>query len=160
MYLAHFYLPEDEQEVYRQRYLTKKPIENDYPFGIFPKKDLSGLCFGKITVLYGSNGCGKSTLLNVIAQRLQLQRIAPFNRSDLFDVYVQNCNFETGMDDDGNVLQIPAGSRIITSDDIFDYMLSARTNNEVHEEKKEAIEGEWASIKFGDTVHFRGLEDY
>ncbi len=160
MYLEHFYLPEDEQDVYMQRYLSKKPIENDYPFGIFPQKELSGLRFGKITVLYGSNGCGKSTLLNVIAQKLQLQRVAPFNNSDMFDVYVQSCNYDTGTDDEGDPLRIPAGSRIITSDDIFDYMLCARTNNEIHEEKKEAIEGEWASIRFGETVHYRGLEDY
>ena len=160
MYLAHFYLPEDEQDIYWQRYLTKKPIENDYPFGIFPQKDFSGLHFGKITVLYGSNGCGKSTLLNLISQKLKLQRAAPFNSSDMFDIYAQNCSFEMGADDDGNPLSIPENSRIITSDDIFDYMLSARTNNEIHEEKKEAIEGEWASIKYGDTVHYRGLEDY
>jgi predicted ATPase len=78
----------------------------------------------------------------------------------MFDVYVQSCNYDTGTDDEGDPLRIPAGSRIITSDDIFDYMLCARTNNEIHEEKKEAIEGEWASIRFGETVHYRGLEDY
>ena len=39
-------------------------------------------------------------------------------------------------------------------------MLSARANNEIHEEKKEAIEDEWASIRYGDTVHYRGPEDY
>ena len=90
MYLTRFSLPEDEQEVYWQRYLTKKPIENDYPFGIFPQKDLSSVCFDKITVFYGSNGCGKSTLLNLIAQKLQLKRVAPFNSGDLFDLYAKH----------------------------------------------------------------------
>lgn len=160
MYLEHFYLPEDEHEIYWQRYLGNPRIENDYPFGIFPQKDLSGLRFGKITVLYGSNGCGKSTLLNLIAQKLKLQRVAPFNSSDMFELYAQSCTYEAASDDNGTAVAIPEGSRIITSDDIFDYMLSARTNNEIHEEKKEAIEGEWASIKFGDTVNYRGLEDY
>ena len=160
MYLAHFYLPEDEQAVYWQRYLTKEPIENDYPFGLFPQKGLWEIRFDRITVLYGSNGSGKSTLLNLIAQRLELERTAPWNSGDMFDLYARSCDCVPCTDDDGRPRPVPAGSRIITSDDIFNYMLSARTNNEVHEEKKQEIAGEWASIKYGDTVHYRGPEDY
>jgi predicted ATPase len=70
MYLSHFYLPTDEHEVYWQYYLATRYSGNEYPFGLFPQKDLGGLRFGRLTVLYGSNGCGKSTLLNVIAQKL------------------------------------------------------------------------------------------
>ena len=160
MYLSHFYLPEDEHEVYWQHYLATHYAGNDYPFGIFPRKDLRGLAFGKITVLYGSNGCGKSTLLNLIAQKLSLKRIAPFNESELFGLYAENCVAVPAADEDGEAVRIPNGSRIITSDDVFDYMLSARAHNEYHAEKKEEIRNEWASIRWGGTVHYRGPEDY
>ena len=161
MYLAHFYLPEDEHEVYWQRYrYNKKPIENDYPFGIFPQKDLQSVSFGSLTVFYGSNGSGKSTLLNLIAERLELKRTAPFNTGDLFDLYVKHCECLMGADEDGAPYRVPNGSRIITSDDVFDYMLSARTNNEIHAEKKNEIESEWSAVKYGGTVHYRGPEDY
>lgn len=86
--------------------------------------------FSKITILYGGNGSGKSTLLNLIANKLELNRIAPFNSSEIFSLYVEHCQYELGYDDEGFKHRIPNGSRIITSDDIFDYMLTVRTNNE------------------------------
>ncbi len=160
MYLSHFYLPTDEHEVYWQYYLATRYSGNEYPFGLFPQKDLVGLRFGRLTVLYGSNGCGKSTLLNVIAQKLGLKRNAPFNTGGLFDLYVQNCGFSMAEDEDGAPMRIPNGSSIITSDDVFDYMLSARANNEAHAEQKTEIENEWASIRYGGAVQYRGPEDY
>ena len=160
MYLSRFYLPEDEHEVYWQYYLKTKYQGNDYPFGIFEQKDLRALRFAAVTVLYGSNGSGKSTLLNLIAENLGLKRTAPFNKSELFDLYAENCTAVMGTDDDGEVYRLPNGSRIVTSDDIFDYMLSARTENGAHAEAKKEIKGEWASIRYGKTVRYRGPEDY
>ncbi len=160
MYLSHFYLPEDEQDVLWQHFLKTRYMGNEYPFGIFPQKDLRDLRMGNLTVLYGANGSGKSTLLNLIARRLDLKRSAPFNESELFGLYAQNCTPVTCEDENGTPCGIPDGSAVITSDEIFDYMLSARTNNEVYAEKKEEIENEWASIRYGDTVRYRGPEDY
>jgi predicted ATPase len=116
--------------------------------------------FKKITILYGGNGSGKSTLLNLIAEKLKLNRIAPYNSSEMFASYVENCEYSLGYDDEGFEHRIPNGSRIITSDDIFDYMLTVRTNNNEIIENKETAKDEWANLKFGETVKFSGMQDY
>ena len=55
---------------------------------------------------------------------------------------------------------IPAGSRIITSDDVFDYMLAVRTNNEEIEEQKAPAKDSWAELKYGQSIRFNGMDDY
>ena len=54
-------------------------IDNEYPCGIFGPKGLPEIWFRKATIFCGGNGSGKSTLLNLIAAKLGLERIAPFN---------------------------------------------------------------------------------
>ena len=66
--------------------------DSAYPFKIFPQKKLRTLRFEQITLLYGGNGSGKSTLLNVIAEKLSLERRAPFNYTPLFEDYLAFCN--------------------------------------------------------------------
>ncbi|MBO4873312.1 MAG: AAA family ATPase [Lachnospiraceae bacterium] len=135
-------------------------IDNLYPCRIFGPKGLRDIVFRKVTVFYGSNGSGKSTLLNLIAAKLELNRIAPFNSSELFDSYTDACQYELGYDDEGFRLRIPNGSRIITSDDIFDYMLAVRANNADIAEEIERGKAEHRRLKYGDTVKFNGMEDY
>ena len=165
MYLERFTLPIDqEQELLNERAMHNSPkvpyIDNPYPCGLFDEKELYEIFFRNITIFYGGNGSGKSTLLNLIAQKLELNRIAPFNSGEMIESYVGACEYELGYDDEGFRHRVPNGSRIITSDDIFDYMLTVRTNNnEIGEKKEDAREG-WAALKFGDTVKFNGLEDY
>ncbi|HIT26348.1 MAG TPA: hypothetical protein IAA90_01740 [Candidatus Ornithoclostridium excrementipullorum] len=80
MYLEKFVLPTDENGVYMSYYYENGGyVDNQYPCGIFTKAGLTELDFEKITVLAGSNGSGKSTLLNLIACKLGLDRIAPYN---------------------------------------------------------------------------------
>jgi len=167
MYLESFTLPSLEEE---EALLTKKAIQNEghwlghvdvtYPCRLFSYKSLSHISFKKITVFYGGNGSGKSTLLNIIAEKLRLKRIAPFNTSEMFDLFVDSCSYVLGYDDEGDPLRIPNGSRIITSDDIFDYMLRARDMNSEIEENKEEAKNDYTAIKFGKTVKFRGFEDH
>ena len=116
--------------------------------------------FDRITIFYGGNGSGKSTLLNIIAQRLGLHRTAPFNSGEMFEMYVAECDYEPGMDDEGFRNHIPPKSRIITSDDIFDYMLSARVSNEELEEGKDDAKEDWRELRYGETIHMKGIEDY
>ena len=52
---------------------------------------------GDVVSLIGSNGSGKSTLLNLIAEKLKLNRIAPYNSSEMFASYVGNCELELVM---------------------------------------------------------------
>lgn len=135
-------------------------VDNPYPCGLFSEKELYEVRFKKITIFYGGNGSGKSTLLNLIAEKTKLNRIAPYNSSEMFASYVENCEYSLGFDDEGFQYRIPNGSRIITSDDIFDYMLTVRTNNNEISESKEEAKKEWANLKFGETVKFGGFEDY
>lgn len=168
MFVDSFVLPDEytEEKLIEERMAyngnDKKfgYIDNIYPCNIFNKKGLSYLLFDKVTILYGGNGSGKSTLLNVISSKLNLKRISPFNSSELFSAYTHECGYEMAYDDEGFLHKIPDGSRIITSDDVFDYMLAVRTNNVEIAESIEDGRDEYARLKFGETVKFRGLQDY
>ncbi len=165
MYLDTFRLPIDKEDelLSEQAWENAGPygyVDNPYPCEIFSKKMFPEVGFKKITIFYGGNGSGKSTLLNLIAQKLELNRMAPFNSSELFASYVENCEYVLGFDDDGYRHRIPDGSRIITSDDIFDYMLAVRTNNEDIQENKAIAKEEWGNLKFGQTVQCNGIADY
>ena len=135
-------------------------IDNEYPCGIFGPKGLPEIWFRKATIFYGGNGSGKSTLLNLIAAKLGLERIAPFNSSELFDAYAAACGYTASEDDEGFPQRIPDGSRIITSDDIFDYMLAVRANNAEIEAEIERGKDEYRRLKYGETVKFEGMKDY
>lgn len=167
IYLDKFIIPNAEQEekIIKRRMAENGGvfgyIDNVYPCGLFTKKELSRIDFEPLTILYGGNGSGKSTLLNLIAQKLELNRIAPFNSSEVFDFYIDVCKYEMGIDDEGFKLRVPNGSRIITSDDVFDYMLTVRTNNsEIHEHIEQVRDNDYGELKFGETVRMHGMEDY
>lgn len=166
MYLETFRLPSPEQEEYL---LGKKGaqnggafpyIDNAYPCGIFTEMHLTEINFSEITILYGGNGSGKSTLLNLIAEKTKLNRLAPFNTGEMVDSFVRSCTYKEGYDEDGNRQRIPNGSRIITSDDVFDYMLAVRDNNQDIDEAKENVKNDYAELKYGETIHLKGMEDY
>lgn len=165
MYLERFILPIDkEQKMIAERMAYNGGnygyIDNVYPCGLFSAKGLREINFDKITIFYGGNGSGKSTLLNLIACKLDLNRIAPFNSSELFSVYSYECEYEKGYDDEGFRHRIPNGSRIITSDDVFDYMLTVRTNNMDIAENIEEAREQWANLRFGENIKMRGMDDY
>ena len=135
-------------------------VDNPYPCGLFSSRELERITFQPITVFYGGNGSGKSTLLNLIANRLELNRVAPYNSGEMFDRYKDACAYLLGHDEEGFSLRIPSGSRIITSDDVFDYMLTMRTRNEEISEDRQEAGNSYAGLKFGESVKFRGMEDY
>ena len=167
MYLETFRLPGTEtEEILLARRMEHNGgrnlgyIDNPYPCGLFPAIDLKELNFDRITILYGGNGSGKSTLLNLIAQKLHLKRSAPFNSGEMMESFVNACSYETGYDDYGEKMEIPEGSRIITSDDIFEYMLAARSGNEEIENSKDKAKEDWAVLKYGKGLRFTGIDDY
>ncbi|MBQ9700231.1 MAG: AAA family ATPase [Lachnospiraceae bacterium] len=165
MYLERFVLPIDKEDDLILKRMAHNGgmygyIDNIYPCKLFSKKLLSEVNFDRITIFYGGNGSGKSTLLNLIASKLELNRIAPYNSSELYDAYVYNCKYETGYDEEGLKYKIPNGSRIITSDDVFDYMLTVRTNNTDIAENIEVARDEWVRLRFGQTIKLDALEDY
>ncbi len=166
IYLETFKLPIDKEEAIIRKRMDENGgpqygyVDNIYPCRFFSMKDLREINFSAITIFYGGNGSGKSTLLNLIANKCELKRIAPFNTVELFDKYVSACRIKLGYDDDGDPLRVPNGSRIITSDDIFDYMLTVRTNNAEIAEQAERGKKEHYRLKYGDTVKLNGMEDY
>ena len=165
MYVESFTLPIDREEGMIAARAKENGgcygyVDNVYPCRMFGPKGLREISFRNVTIFYGGNGSGKSTLLNLIAAKLKLNRVAPFNSGEMFDRYAEACEYTLGYDDEGFVHRIPDGSRIITSDDIFDYMLTVRTNNAEIAEQIEAGKEEHKKFKYGDTVKFGGLEDY
>lgn len=166
MFIRSFTLPTPEVEEIiidaRMAYNGGKfgYIDNTYPCNLFVERELNELTFQPVTILYGGNGSGKSTLLNLISHKLELNRIAPFNSSELFEAYAEKCSFSVCDDDEGFKQRIPNGSRIITSDDIFDYMLAVRTNNQDIAENIEVAREKWRELSYGETIKFQGMEDY
>ncbi len=162
IYLEKFVLPIEWEEVIINEKSRDNGgyIDNIYPCCIFSEKDFSEINFEPITIFYGGNGSGKSTLLNLISSKLELNRIAPFNSSELYDAYVKKCKYKLGCDDEGFPYRIPNGSRIITSDDVFDYMLTVRTNNAEISECQEEAREDHVQLKYGKTVKFSGMDDY
>ncbi|MHB1484170.1 MAG: AAA family ATPase [Saccharofermentanales bacterium] len=157
IFLKHFILPSIYEEE-KGNFFT-----HAYPYGIFPFKELQNICFKPITIFYGGNGSGKSTLLNLIAEKLNLPRTTPFNSSSLFDQYVKTkCKFITDTDDDGVNLDIPLGSKIITSEDIFNYILNVRNENSRINKNKTMQEQKYRELIDANTEKFqlKSIDDY
>ena len=159
IYLESFRLASERAETdfllnSRKLDMTCIDVNNAYPFKIFPFKYLERLDFAQVTLLYGGNGSGKSTILNIIAQKLRLGRSSPFNNTPFFEDYLRFCRASLASDK-----YLPEGSCIITSDDVFDFMLSFRALNEGVDRKREALFDEWYSLRQGN-YQMKSLEDF
>jgi len=152
IYLSHFEFPHVEQEYSFIMGLKQTCYDTVYPFQILSKHHLKMLDFDSVTILYGGNGSGKTTALNVIAEKLNLQRDTLYNRSNFFEDYTDLCSYQTEY-------PIPRQSRIITSDDVFDFMLNLRSLNEGIDRRREGLFDEYLEAKY---KHFqmKSLEDY
>ena len=113
---------------------------NAYPFHIFPKKSFSKIEFEPITIFYGTNGSGKSTLLNIIAEKLNIARTAPFNDSPHFETYLDYCRYSLCE----RCKTVPSESEIITSDGVFDLLLDVRAINSGIDRERESLFEEYA----------------
>ncbi|MDO4332767.1 MAG: AAA family ATPase [Eubacteriales bacterium] len=152
MYLTKFRFPDDGQEFDFIMGIKRMCYDSFYPFKVLSAVGFSQIDFEPVTILYGGNGCGKTTALNVIAEKLGLSRQTPFNRSNFFPDYVKYCDYESAG-------RIPKESCIITSDDVFDFMLDLRALNDGIDEKREDLFEEYLDAKYS-KFRFRSLEDY
>lgn len=152
IYLSHFSFPDIEQEYSFIMALKRTCYDTVYPFQILSRHGLRMLDFEPITILYGGNGSGKTTALNVIAEKLKLERDTACNRSNFFEDYTRMCDFEVQE-------KIPKISRIVTSDDVFDFILNLRELNEGIDRKREDLFEEYLENKYS---HFqmKSLDDY
>lgn len=151
LYLSSFTFPNWDMEYsYRLNNVKRTCYNAMYPFFVLSVRAFSRIDFEPITILYGGNGSGKTTALNVIAEKLGLDRSSLYNRSDFFEDYIKmcSCSRESGLH-----------GEIITSDDVFDYMLSVRgVNMDVDERRKELFE-EYLKLK-REKSEVRSLEDF
>ncbi len=151
-YLSHFSFPDIELEYSFLMNIKRTCYDSFYPFQVLSKHGLRMLDFEPITILYGGNGSGKTTALNVIAQKVGAARESVYNRSNFFEDYLRMCDFETQG-------PVPGDSRIVTSDDVFDFVLNLRCLNDGISRKREELFEEYLENKY---AHFqmKSLEDY
>ena len=152
IYLDSITFPSEDEEWFYRLSAKKTCYNTMYPFFVLSKAGLERMDFEPVTILYGGNGSGKTTILNVVAEKLGVQRSAPYNRSNFFEDYVRMCR--VNLDE-----SVPPHSRIVTSDDVFDYMLSIRSLNEGIDRKKELLFDEHFDARHS-TFQVRSLEDY
>ncbi len=151
MFLSTFYFPGEEAESDFMFGLKTTYDQTVYPYGVLPKAGLDEIVFRPVTILYGGNGSGKSTALNVIAEKLRLERNSVYNRSRFYQDYVDRCRFSLEE-------KIPEGSRIITSDDVFDMMLDIRSINEGIDRKREQLAEDYYALKH-EKFQLKSLDD-
>ncbi len=143
-------------------YLKKFELLDDedwsgYPFHIFLEKELWDIEFDPITIFYGDNGSGKSTLLNIITETInkdkeRIYRRKPLVKSDYFDMYIYKCNYYL----ENN---IPFGSKIIFSEDIFESILSKRIENQKKNDNRKYLEQQYMQYKY-NPINYSSLDDF
>ena len=148
-YLENFTLASESEEIGYLWSFGKTDMQcysttNVYPFKIFPPKGLDRIDFEQITVIYGGNGSGKSTLLNLIAEKLRLERSAPFNNTPYIEEYLKFCKCRLSYGKSA-----PSGSKIITSDGVFDSLLDIRAINEGVDRRREQLFEEYERSRRG-----------
>ncbi|MCI9464396.1 MAG: AAA family ATPase [Lachnospiraceae bacterium] len=157
IYLSHFEFPDREEEYNFTMNQKRTCYDTFYPFLILSAHSLRVLDFEPVTILYGGNGSGKTTALNVIAEKLGLTRDTLYNRSNFFENYTKLCSYQ---DSRGNSKgKMPHGSRIITSDDVFDFMLNLRSINDGVDTRREELFEDYMELKYS-RFQMQSLDDY
>ena len=150
IYLTSFKFPTLDME---ESFLStiSSVYDFSYPFRLFSGAGLRKLEFEPITILYGGNGTGKTTALNVIAEKTTANRVSAYNKTNFYSDYVELCEASISG-------EIPKNSAIITSDDVFNYMLDIRNLNEGIDEKREELFKEYIEKK--NTYNFSLVDEY
>lgn len=150
IYLNSFRMPNQyEMDCY--------PLTSAYPFSVFYFMELTLVTFQPITIFYGGNGSGKSTLLNLISEKIGLTRQTTVDRSKEFADFLQHCSYS--LNDEEQKDYLPAGSKIISSEDIMENILKQRIMNRETGLLQEKSFGEYMNYKYGD-FQYKSLEDY
>lgn len=152
LYLEYFSFPSAEKEFNFFIDQKRTCYDSFYPFQILSRHSFESIDFQPITILYGGNGSGKSTALNIMSEKLELKRDSIFNKSNFYPDYLEMCSSEIREN-------IPESSRIITSDDVFDYMLNIRNLNDGIDNRREEIFEEFLEAKHA-MVRMDSISDY
>lgn len=151
-YIQCFRFPDEDMEWDFAMSIKRNCYDSFYLFQILTKHHFRQIDFEPITILYGGNGSGKSTALNVVAEKIEAQREALYNKSNFYGDYLALCEVEYG-------IHRPREIKIITSDDVFDYMLNIRQLNQGIDVKREELFQEYLDAKYSD-FKFRSMADY
>ena len=143
IYLKNFELPDKEDY-------------SGYPFHLFLQKEFFNIKFDTITIFYGDNGSGKSTLLNIITETInkdkkKIKRKNDIVKSEYFDMYINECKYYIEND-------IPQGSKMICSEDIFQNILSKRNENSKKNNLREDLKMQYLQYKY-NPINYSSLED-
>ncbi len=153
IYLSAFSFPDADREFDFRLTVKRTCYDSVYPFHVLSAKGLGTVEFEPITMFYGGNGSGKTTALNVIGETLGLQRDTLYNRSNFFEDYTRLCRYETRM-------PIPDTSRVIVSDDVFDFMLDVRAINGGIDRRREELFREYQENKYDRDFRLKSIDDY
>lgn len=152
IYLETFEFPDADRETGFICDVRRTCYDSFYPFKVLSRRGLERLDFEPVTILCGGNGSGKTTALNVIAETLGVKRGAVYNRSNFFPDYVDMCSARFRA-------AVPGNSAIITSDDVFDYMLGVRSLNEGIDRKREDVFEDYLDAKYS-RFQVKSIADY
>lgn len=153
IYLNSFKFPNEDLEFRFFMGIRRTCYDSFYPFKILSKNGFEKIDFEPVTILYGGNGSGKTTALNVIAEKIGINRDSIYNKSNFFVDYVNMCDMKV------SGVKIPDHSSIITSDDVFDYLLNIRNLNEGIDLKREKLFDEYLHSKYSE-FQLKSIEDY
>ena len=90
--------------------------------------------------------------MNVICEKLKIKRTSLFNDSPLFKVYTDMCKY--------SAVDIPDGSKYISSDDVFDFMLDIRAINKGVDRRREELFYEYYITRKTPLENLTSLDDY
>ena len=158
VYLKRFRLPDvgaESRFLADSRENKRTCYQSRYPFGVFLSREVPELELEPVTIFCGGNGSGKTTILNLMGEKLGLRRGAVFNRSSFFGDYLELCREETAP---AFTRQVRENSRVITSDDVFDYLLDLRCMNEGIDRRRRELLEEYTDARYAD-FQLRSLED-
>ena len=158
VYLKRFRLPDvgaESRFLAGSRENKRTCYQSRYPFGVFLSREVPELELEPVTIFCGGNGSGKTTILNLMGEKLGLHRGAVFNRSSFFWDYLELCREETTP---AFTRQVRENSRVITSDDVFDYLLDLRCMNEGIDRRRRELLEEYTDARYAD-FQLRSLED-
>ncbi len=130
----------------------RRIFNNNYPLHLFTNKEFKKIDFDKITIFYGGNGSGKTTLINIISEKLNATRKSAIDKGSYFDIYVNHCDYEMAFDE-------PVETKLITSDDVFDYLLDIRSINSNVNRQKERLSKEYLEYKFNNNNSFDNYDE-
>ena len=152
LYIETFEFPDAERETDFICGIKRTCYDSFYPFKVLSQRRFERIDFEPVTILYGGNGSGKTTALNVIAERVGVRREAVYNRTEFFQDYADLCRVRLKA-------PVPGRSCIITSDDVFDYMLNIRMLNEGIDHKREDVFEEYLDAKYS-KFQLKSIADY